>query len=224
MCGGKQGIVDNKLLKPPNIYLVGAQCTGKTTLLEALRTHFADVKNHDFHDQHVEPPAIIEEVVRKVMRSKGFNVNDIKQPDKGLELQRCNLQAQFNAEEAHTDRWFISDRSGLDAIVYAQVYLGAAAAAELTDSNEWNILRRKMKGAVVIVCEAGNAEWLSGDDVRITYENTEKWEDLNREFYGALRQHAIEYIVLLREMRDLQQRVMFVEKALRSCMGNSRST
>jgi hypothetical protein len=43
-----------------------------------------------------------------------------------------------------------------------------------------------MKDAVIIVCEAGNTEWLSGDDVRITYEDTRKWEDLTGQFYGAL--------------------------------------
>ena len=207
---------DDRLLKPPNVYLVGAQCTGKTTLLKALQTHFADAKTRDFHGQHVEPPAIIEEVVREVMRNKDFNVNDIRKPDRGLELQQCTLQAQFNAEEALKDRWFISDRSGLDAIVYAQVYLGPTAAVMLTESREWDVLRLRMRGAVVIVCEAGNTEWLSGDNVRITYKNTGEWEDLNREFHNALRQHAIEYIVLPKEMRDLQQRLFFVERALRT--------
>jgi nicotinamide riboside kinase len=147
---------NNKLLRPPNIYLVGAQCTGKTTLLEALRTHFLDAKNREFHDRPTHLPAVIEEVVRGVMRRKGFTVTDITQPDRGLELQQSNLQAQFDAENALADRWFISDRSGLDAIVYANVYLGTAAAAKLTDLNEWSILRERMKEAVVIVCEAGN--------------------------------------------------------------------
>jgi chromosomal replication initiation ATPase DnaA len=94
ICEEKQVIINNhKLLKPPNIYLVGAQCIGKTTLLEALRTHFVDAKNRDFHNQYVEAPVMIEEVVREVMRSKGFNVNDIKQPERGLELQQYTIQA-----------------------------------------------------------------------------------------------------------------------------------
>jgi AAA domain len=92
------------LFRPPNIYLVGAQCTGKTTLLGALQTHFADARNRNFHGRHVEEPGIIEEVVRKVMRDKGFNVNDIGRPDRGLELQQHHLQAQSDAEEALHDR------------------------------------------------------------------------------------------------------------------------
>src|SRR5438034_984377 len=128
----KPGMVEgDKPFKLPNIYLVGAQCTGKTTLLRALQMHFADPKNREFHGQLVEEPAIVEEVVRKVMRDKNFNVNDIGKPDRGFELQRHNLQEQYDAEEALKDRWFISDRSGLDAVVYAKAYLGNAAAVKL---------------------------------------------------------------------------------------------
>lgn len=76
----KEVTINDKLLRPPNIYLVGAQCTGKTTLLEALRTHFVDAKDRDFHDHPTHLPAVIEEVVRGVMRRKGFTVTDIHNP------------------------------------------------------------------------------------------------------------------------------------------------
>jgi nicotinamide riboside kinase len=200
--------------RPPNIYLVGAQCTGKTTLLGALRTHFADTRNRNFHGRHAEKPGIVEEVVRKVMRDKGFNVNDIGKPGRGLELQQHHLQAQSDAEEALRGQWFISDRSGVDMIVYAKAYLGDAAAKTLADSRKWDVLRQRMRDGVVIVCEAGNTDWLSGDTVRISYESPDKWVILNEEFYHVLREQAIAYFVLSKETTDLQQRVAFVEKAL----------
>lgn len=50
------------------------------------------------------------------MRDKGFNVNDIGKPDRGFELQH-HLQVMQKVFK------IVSDRSGLDMIVYAKAYI-----------------------------------------------------------------------------------------------------
>ncbi|PQE34072.1 P-loop containing nucleoside triphosphate hydrolase protein [Rutstroemia sp. NJR-2017a WRK4] len=172
----------NESQKLPNIYLIGPQCAGKTTLLEALRVYYAIDANREFENHRAERPAIIEEVVRRVMRRKGFNVQDLKNVDRGFELQRCVLLEQYNAEEMLQGEWYISDRSGLDALVYAKAF----AAKKLENTEEWNRLRTRMQDALVVFCEAGIADWLSEDEVRMAYSNTAEWERLNEEFHAML--------------------------------------
>jgi predicted ATPase len=204
----------NKSQKPPNIYLIGPQCAGKTTLLEALRAYYAIDASREFENQRVECPAIIEEVVRRVMHGKGFNVQDLKNVDRGFELQQRILLEQYNAEEILQDEWYISDRSGLDALVYAKAYIGVSAAKKLENTGEWNRLQKRMQDAVVVFCEAGNADWLSEDEVRMAYSNTAEWERLNKEFHAMLIQHDIGYIILPKHVRDLQERVALIKNTL----------
>jgi hypothetical protein len=63
--------------------------------------------------------------------------------------------------------WFVSDRSGVDPIVYARKYASKGAESYLINSTEWSELRERMGKSVVIVCEAG-ADWLTDDGVRLT--------------------------------------------------------
>jgi predicted ATPase len=197
-----------------NLYLIGPQCAGKTTLLEALQAYYAIDANREFENRHVERPAIIEEVVRTVMHEKGFTVQHLENPDKGFELQQCILLGQYNAEETLQDGWYMSDRSGLDALVYANTYLGASAAKKLENMDEWSTLRKRMQDGVVVVCEAGNPDWLSEDRVRMAYNNTVEWERLNNEFYAMLTHYDIEYTVLPKHVRDLRERVSFITNKL----------
>ncbi|PVH91014.1 hypothetical protein DM02DRAFT_734334 [Periconia macrospinosa] len=205
----------NKSKKWPNLYLIGPQCAGKTTLLEALRAYYSIDANRQFGNEHVGRPAIIEEVVRTVMHEKGFKVQDLKDPKKGFELQQCILVEQYNAEEISEDEWYISDRSGLDALVYAKVYVGVSAAEKLENTGEWNRLRKRMQDAVVVFCEAGNTDWLSDDEVRMAYNNTAEWERLNHEFHAMLLHYDIGHIILPKYITDLRERVVFIDSTLR---------
>ncbi|KAM3067002.1 hypothetical protein ACMFMG_011784 [Clarireedia jacksonii] len=200
--------------KPPNIYLIGPQCTGKSTLLEALRAYYAIDSNREFENQRVECPAIIEEVVRRVMRENGFSVQDLKDAHRGFELQQRVLLEQYHAEEIIQGEWYISDRSGLDALVYAKEYIGVSTAKELENTREWNTLRKRMQDAVVVFCEAGTADWLSEDEVRMAYSNTAESERLNKEFHTMLIQHRIQYVVLPKHLRDLLERVDLIKNTL----------
>ncbi|PYI02588.1 hypothetical protein BO78DRAFT_422377 [Aspergillus sclerotiicarbonarius CBS 121057] len=195
-----------------NIYIVGAHCTGKTTLIEALR----HVSVRLASKIHAENPAIIDEVVRHVMRTDDFNASHVRHPTAGLELQKRTLLAQFKAEEVMDKKQFLSDRSGIDPIVYAGFFLGRPAAEALAALNEWHDLRERMKKALVIVCDPVNESWLSSDGVRMTCESIEEWRSLGQAFRAALEEHEIEYVAIPGGMEGLEERVQFVERLLRS--------
>ncbi|KAK4665194.1 uncharacterized protein QC763_510390 [Podospora pseudopauciseta] len=55
--------------QPPNIYIVGAQCTGKMTLVKNLHANF------EFNSSH-EPPVLITEVARTVLKKHSFTAAD----------------------------------------------------------------------------------------------------------------------------------------------------
>lgn len=200
--------------KPTNIYLIGAQCTGKTTLLQALRDHFEDPGNRNHHGRFFPRPSLVQEVVRDVMRDEGFHSADIGELDRGCQLQNRVLKAQYNAERDLDDRWYISDRSGLDPMVYARVYLGNWVADKMLGLHECKFLIERMRNSIVILCEAGSEEWLTGDEVRMTYQDKSQWKALNEEFRRDLTKHSIDFTVLRGDIVDLRERVAFVREVL----------
>lgn len=105
-----------------NIYIVGAQSTGKTTLLNALEAYYA-LNNVD---EAVHQPFIIQEVARQVVEKSGITREYMAAPSRALQLQKNILDAQLEAEafaNSHAScPWYIPDRSGVDPIVYAQLF------------------------------------------------------------------------------------------------------
>lgn len=101
---------------------MGAQCTGKTTLVNRLAQHFHD------NPPPAGPPAIIKEVARTVLVKHNFTANDItSSQERCLLLQRLILEAQAKAEREVLQgeaSWFISDRSGVDPMAYAAQHGG----------------------------------------------------------------------------------------------------
>lgn len=84
-----------------NIYVIGAQCTGKTTLVNALEEHF---KSNNV-DRNMPQPTVIQEVARAVLKEKGFTREDITtSPSRALQLQRHILDAQLHAECSQNDK------------------------------------------------------------------------------------------------------------------------
>ncbi|KAK7422554.1 hypothetical protein QQX98_001577 [Neonectria punicea] len=123
-------------MSPSNIYIVGAQCTGKTTLVEALERSYETAGD-------VAPPAVVREVARSVMKTHKFTAHDIiSSPDRCLTLQTLILNGQLDAERAalRESGWIISDRSGLDPIVYAHRHLGHEVAEAMMRSAAWKEL------------------------------------------------------------------------------------
>ncbi|KAE8353774.1 AAA domain-containing protein [Aspergillus coremiiformis] len=204
-------------MQPRNIYIVGAHCTGKTTLLQALKDHFSTDLVCEIYGQNVGRPVFIDEVAREVMGRDLFTADDVESDEKGLELQKRILLAQYRHEKRLAGKWFISDRSGIDPIIYAQFFLGKHVAEHLAARKAWRVLREQMQKAVVIVCEPRNEAWLSSDDgVRVKTKDATTWKMFGQRFLSGLREYGIEYTPIPEGVEDLTERVHFVEDILRS--------
>ncbi|KAK3937349.1 AAA domain-containing protein [Diplogelasinospora grovesii] len=199
---------------PSNIYIVGAQCTGKTTLVRELQAQFQASLSREATDNDIdESPQIISEVARAVLRQHRFATEDIRSsPERSLALQKLILAAQVDAEREALGKssWFISDRSGIDPVVYARKYVGADAAREMmAQSTSWLELKDRMVGSLVTVCEAG-ATWLMDDGVRLMPEDRGDWLQFHDMFCELLDELGLPYFVLPCKMHSLSERVQFV--------------
>lgn len=208
---------------PPNIYIVGAQCTGKTTLVSNLRQHFARQQGDEDGGHDVPPPVIISEVARTVLSRHRFTARDVRSPARSLALQQLILNAQAAAERRALGRadggcagtggaWFVSDRSGADPVAYALRYVGAEETRALTGSAEWIEMRRRMRNGAVVVCEAGPAAaaWLTDDGVRLMPVDLDEWVGFHRLFCEFLDREGVGYAVLPAELARHEERVAFV--------------
>ena len=196
------------MANPPNIYVVGAQSTGKSTLVNALASHF---EQHDALAGNAYPrPEVINEVARGVLQRHSFTANDIvSSKSRSLELQRLILEAQREAEVAAGHEWYISDRSGLDPLVYARQYVGVDETGTLMRTDAWQDLERRMKSGLVIVCEAGG-EWLVDDGVRLMPQDRDAWIQMHSNFCEMLDKLGIAFHVLPVSIRELGARIEFV--------------
>lgn len=102
----------------PKIYIVGAQGTGKTTLVNELQRHFQS----SARNLHIDEPWVISKVARQVQKKHPIKIEHIRSDrQQSLTLQKRILAVQVEAEQDALVRgsWFISDRSGFGPIVYA---------------------------------------------------------------------------------------------------------
>lgn len=195
---------------PMSIYVVGAQCTGKTTLVEALKAYFIAEKALVSLGRAIPPPSVLTEVARTVLRQHNFTADDIvSSPKKALRLQELILKAQEQTEQAAEDGWVISDRSGVDPIVYTRRYVGEAAAQSLIESAPWAYLKERMKRSLIIVCEAG-ADWLNDDGIRLMPEDRRDWMGLHDLFCATLDSLGLTYHTIPYGLQDLDRRVNLV--------------
>ncbi|KAI4618414.1 hypothetical protein J4E80_005012 [Alternaria sp. BMP 0032] len=204
------------------LYIIGAQCTGKTTLVNALEDAFHQRDTALPVTEVASKPVIIREVARKVLHDKQFSREDITaSPSRSLQLQKHILDAQFEAEQAAIGldtpptTWYISDRSGLDPIIYAQLFVGEGAAGEMLASAKWKELERRMKAGVVVLCEAG-CSWLADDGTRLMPDGTEAWMRIDDAFRKQLAGRGIHYTLVPNHVVSLQARVQLVQECLRS--------
>lgn len=220
-------------MAPPSIYVIGAQCTGKTTLVNALEAHFsrAYLPGNADKDDAWRPPTVVREVARNVMREEGFEAGDLRASEaRALELQRRILAGQARAEAAATANdgaaWILADRSALDPVVYARQYGGGEAAMALLEQETGEAalsgrpaLRERLARALVVVCEAGAAAWLVDDGVRLVPVDSAEWLATHRAFLALLAELALPFVVLPCAVETVEARVAFVVerwKALRA--------
>ena len=197
---------------PPNIYIIGAQSTGKTTLVTALGKYFA--QNLDT-EKLISQPHQLKEVARGVLQKHNFTASDItNSKSRALELQQLIIEAQASAESALRNVWYIADRSALDAVAYARQYVGTAEARNLRTGAAWQEVENKMRAGVVILCEPGEA-WLIDDGVRLMPQNYGEWFELHAHFMALLAECGIEHVVLPCSVSHLDERVNVVIAAWR---------
>lgn len=199
---------NSKSLEALSIYIIGAQSTGKTTLVKALASYFES--SPMCLSGSIPQPAIVTEVARKVLQTHQFTANDIEHsPARALQLQRLILGAQNEAEAALESGWFISDRSGIDAAVYAERYGGSGGVQALMDDEAWHAILQRMRSALVIVCEAG-VTWLVDDGVRLMPKSLPDWMQLHHLFCRRLEALGLDFAVLPRDLEDRDARLRFV--------------
>ncbi|KAK7910583.1 hypothetical protein PG985_013064 [Apiospora marii] len=199
---------------PPIIYIIGAQSTGKSTLVDALEAHF----RQDSSSSSLPKPIVIREVARAVLREHHYTAQDIRDsPTRALELQRLILAAQADAERkaaivsdsTKSHPWLISDRSAIDPVVYAWQYVGPEAARALIGSANWQDMRDRMAASLVVVCEAG-VDWLTDDGVRLMPTGRDEWAKTHEVFCQVLEEAQVRYVVLPCGLGRTEERVEFV--------------
>ncbi|KAK8102536.1 P-loop containing protein [Apiospora sp. TS-2023a] len=217
---------------PQSIYIIGAQSTGKTTLVNALEAHFRGLP---------APPTVIHEVARTLLRQRGitgncdsrqrgggcFTVDDIRaSPTRSLDLQRRILAGQARAEHEaavkstksnwsqQQHHWLVSDRSALDPVAYAWQYVGPGAARSLMTA-EWRGMRDRMAGSLIVLCEAG-VDWLTDDGVRLMPMSREEWLRTHEVFCQVLKEARLSYVVLPRSVGSTEERMAFVLRRWRN--------
>ena len=123
--------MSSKCVSPANIYVIGTQYTGKSTLVSHLERHLKSnpvYQEHNFHE-----PQILQEGARNILREYNFTAADIRNSKpRALELQRLIVIAYCQVEMKY-NTWYISDRSILDALVYAQQYGGSDSTLRLIE-------------------------------------------------------------------------------------------
>ncbi|KAF9237758.1 AAA domain-containing protein [Melanogaster broomeanus] len=194
--------------QPPlaELYVIGPSSTGKTTLCNAVA-------------RSMKLPAwcYITEVARQVMRTQGYTRADVGT----MEMQKAIMMAQLEKETqaclraGRTNKSLIlSDRSGIDPIVYAVL----TAKDELEARHKKSVLvgeptfqralHRYRKARFLLL----NAvpEWLVDDGVR----SLEQHERCIVVFREVLTELGISFYEMGGEMKDLSERVEWVKEIL----------
>lgn len=186
------------------IYITGAQCTGKTTLTEAVASRIEKT----YPEVEIE---VINEIARSVLEKHNLAREDIREgSQRCMLLQKLILDAQYSREmEVDAQALLISDRSGVDPLAYASLFAKNQSPEDLTESVSWQVLSERMRRATVVVCEPVE-DWLFDDGVRFMPADFQEWEELHHEFCQLLESHKIPCKVLPSTFLSLSARVDFV--------------
>ncbi|KAK0614907.1 AAA domain-containing protein [Bombardia bombarda] len=190
-----------------HIYIVGAQCTGKTSIVSALESHFGEGSSDN-------RPVIVRDVARNVLAQHSFTPADItSSSDRCLALQKLILEAQAQTEKTALEqpdcKFLISDGSGVDPISCCMRYIGQDGAAALLETTEWHELEARLRTSLIVVCEAA-VDRLTDDGVRLTPSEYEDWRAFHVLSCGLLDRLGLDYVVLPCEITQLSDQVDFI--------------
>ncbi|KAE8337173.1 hypothetical protein BDV24DRAFT_154611 [Aspergillus arachidicola] len=125
-------------MRPDTSIYYRSKCTGKTTLVNALFSAFYGQRN----DIVIHG---IPEVARTILLETGITRDGIaNDPWKAPELQKLILRAQYDAKSKQSGNLVLSDRFGIDALVYAARYGPLGCRGMLQITREWQYLRSLM--------------------------------------------------------------------------------
>ena len=192
------------------IYIIGAQCTGKTTLVNALENYF----ENDSGSRRASKPYIVHEVARQVLQSCELNGTYIlNSAEQVLHVQTKILEAQCIAESGLDNMWYVADRSALDAMVYAERYAGVAASWKLRDSDAWKILYPRLESGLIILCPPV-PKWLTDDGLRLVPSDVGDWMSIHALFVRILKDFNLSFETIPQDLEDIDGRVSFILQRL----------
>ncbi|KAB8228849.1 uncharacterized protein BDW43DRAFT_289906 [Aspergillus alliaceus] len=103
----------------------------------------------------------------------------------------------------------LSDRSGIDPIIYATIYGPPHGRESLESTRQWQILRSRMMNSLVILCPP-HQEWLTDDGTRLVASSWKDWQETHTTFCQVLAENSIPFVALPDHLLELQDRVDFV--------------
>ena len=129
----------------------------------------------------------------------------------------CGVAENHNApsgrEGARSSIWeldiVITDRSGIDPLMYARMFCGDEASTNLTDGEDWQLLKVNMTAGIIVVCPPIQ-EWLTDDGVRLMPLDWAEWLAMHELFCRSLDEHRIPYVTIPPTMTNIDERVKFV--------------
>jgi nicotinamide riboside kinase len=193
-----------------NVYIIGPQSTGKTTLVKAL-----------VETLEGEVP-VIQEVARKVMQEKGYSRVDVDSNDheKKFGLQHDIFTAQVEKETTfiQAGAMFVSDRSAVDPLIYLFHYSGREAMNRIASTDEWRKVRDRYadtKQSLVVLLSPVR-EFLIDDNVRYMSKSLDDWHLLAAKFRLFLGEEAIPFVEMGKDVLDIKDRVAHVMLDLNS--------
>lgn len=108
-----------------------------------------------------------------------------------------------------SDDIILSDRSGLDPLIYATKYGPPFRIESLLDYSPWRFLHRRMQRSVVVVCPP-HGDWLVDDGVRLMPTSWEDWLHTHRLFCQLLGVQGIPFTCIPENLTFLSERLLFV--------------
>lgn len=197
----------DRQVSPTQVYVIGPSSTGKTTLCNAVAKSVG-----------LSTRCYITEVARQVMRSKGYTRADVGT----IEMQRAIMLAQLEKEAnafararwGNNEGLILSDRSGIDPIVYAIMTAkgeGEARQKEdmLANIPAFQMALRRYKDAIFLLLNPVE-EWLVDDGVR----NLDNHERCIKVFRQVLDKFGIKYQEMGAETKRIEDRVRLLEERI----------
>lgn len=193
---------------PIQVYVIGPSSTGKTTLCNAVAKSLK-----------LSSRCFITEVARQVMRTRGFTREDVGT----IEMQRAIMQAQLEEEAKACERarrgntgdgLILSDRSGIDPVVYAILTAKDEDEARQKEDALANLAAFQMAlhryNDAIFFLLSPVKEWLVDDGVR----NLDDHERCIIVFRQVLDELGIKYQEIGAEMKGLEDRVRLVKECI----------